>query len=164
MTKIVGAFCGSLLVLLLGSWAAELVYHVGGDHGDGHHQAYSIETGNEEAAEPEPEVPFEEIYANADAGAGERVFNKCKACHKLEQGANGTGPYLNGVVGRAVGAADGFGYSGALQKVVQEWTPENLFHFLENPKSYAPGTAMNFAGLSKADDRADVIAYLAATN
>lgn len=29
LTKIVGAFCGSLLVFLLGNWAAESIYHVG---------------------------------------------------------------------------------------------------------------------------------------
>ena len=27
------------------------------------------------------------------------------------------------------------------------WTPENLFHFIENPRGYMPGTAMSFAGI-----------------
>ena len=42
------------------------------------------------------------------------------------------------------------------------WTPENLFAFLESPKGYTPGTKMAFAGLPKPEDRANLIAYLAA--
>ncbi|MCL4109749.1 UNVERIFIED_CONTAM: hypothetical protein GTU68_018476 [Idotea baltica] len=103
---------------------------------------------------------FATLLASADAGSGERVFNKCKACHKLEDGANGTGPHLYSVVNRATGAVDGFGYSGALVAVTDAWTPEALDGFLENPKSYAPGTKMAFAGLKKAEDRANLIAYL----
>lgn len=162
ITKAGAALCGSLLVFLLGAWAADELYSTGGGHGKGEHaQAYSIDTGEEDVAEVEEEVPFEVILASADPGKGERVFGKCRACHKLEQGANGTGPYLYGVVGRAVDAADGFGYSGALEEVADVWTPENLNGFLENPRSYAPGTTMGFAGLPKVEDRANLIAYLA---
>ncbi|MDO7559178.1 MAG: cytochrome c family protein, partial [Paracoccaceae bacterium] len=32
------------------------------------------------------------------------------------------------------------------------------------PKKYAPGTKMSFAGLPKAQDRANLIAWLQATN
>lgn len=162
VTKTVGALCGALLVFLLGKWAAEELYHMGGAHGEGH-QAYTIDTGSDDAgaAEEVVEIDFETLMASADAGKGEKVWGKCKACHKLEQGANATGPYLHGVVGRAVDAAQGYGYSGALEAVVDVWTPENLYHFLENPKGYAPGTAMSFAGLSKPEDRVNVIAYLA---
>ena len=64
-------------------------------------------------------------------------------------------------MGRAVDAAEGFGaYSGALEQVADVWTPENLFGFLENPRGYAPGTTMGFAGLKDPQDRADLIAYL----
>ena len=40
---------------------------------------------------------------------------------------------------------------------------ENLNGFLTSPKAYMPGTKMSFAGLPKVEDRANVIAYLAAT-
>lgn len=159
ITKAGGAVCGALLVFLLGAWAAEELYHTGG-HGKHSEQAYVIDTGEEEVAEVEEEVPFEVVMASADAGKGERVFGKCRACHKLEDGANGTGPHLYGVVNRAVGVAD-FGYSGALAAVTEAWTPEALNGFLENPRSYAPGTSMGFAGLPKVEDRANLIAYLA---
>ncbi len=65
-----------------------------------------------------------------------------------------------GVVNRPVGAAAGYGYSGALSEVAEVWTPETLNAFLENPKGYAPGTSMGFSGLGKIEDRANVIAYL----
>ncbi|KUF12609.1 c-type cytochrome [Pseudoponticoccus marisrubri] len=163
-TKVVGGVCGSLLVFLLGKWAAETMYHGGGGHGDDHAAAYVIETGGgDEPPEPVEEVDFATLMAEADAGKGERVFGKCKACHKLD-GSNAVGPYLNGVVGRDIGAVDGFGYSGNLEQVGDAWTPENLNAFLENPRNAAPGTTMSFNGLSSAVDRANVIAYLQGTD
>ena len=167
LTKVVGAVCGSLLVLLLGKWAAETLYHVGaGGHGEEHAQAYTIDTGSEEAAGAETEtVDLVAVLAAGDADKGAKVFSKCSGCHKLEKGANATGPYLHGIVGRAVDAAEGFsGYSGALEKVADVWSPEHLYAFLENPKGFAPGTKMAFAGLKKSEDRADLIAYLATIN
>ena len=166
-TKVVGALCGSLLIFLLGGWAAEIIYHTGGGHGDGHEQAYVIDTGEEEEggeAEAEAGPSFAELFVAADAGKGERVFNKCKACHQLEEGANGVGPYLHGVVGRDVAAADGFGYSGSLKAVVDVWTPQELSQFLENPAGYAPGTTMGFGGVKDMEDRANLIAYLDQTD
>lgn len=160
-TKILGGFCGALLIFLLGNWAGELLYTVGGGHGDGHEQAYVIDTGDDGAGdEPEEEQSFDELYENADAGRGEREFGKCRACHQLEDGANGTGPHLYGVVGRDVGSVDGFSYSGSLGEVAEVWSPENLNGFLEDPRGYAPGTTMGFSGINDAEDRANLIAYL----
>ena len=160
-TKIVGSFCGALLIFLLGKWAAETLYHVGGAHGE-EVAVYVIETGEEEASTEEVvEVNFDTMIETADAGAGERVFGKCRACHKLEAGENAAGPYLYNVVGRDVGTAQGFNYSGALSEVADVWTPENLYYFLENPRGWAPGTSMGFAGLNKSEDRQNLIAYLA---
>ena len=160
VTKVVGGVCGALLIYLMGKWGAETLYHVGGGgHGEEHASAYVIEAGSSEPAEAEPEVPFEELLASADVGDGEKVFGKCRACHKLD-GSNATGPHLDGVVGREIGSVGGFNYSGNLQQVGDAWTPEHLNTFLENPKGAAPGTTMSFNGLPKAEDRAAVIAYL----
>jgi cytochrome c len=167
MTKAVGAVCGSLLVFMLAGWAGESLYTVGSTgHGDGHGeelaQAYTIDTGASEApAEGAEEGPdFATLLASADAAAGAAVFKKCGACHKLD-GSDGVGPHLNGVVGRAKGAVDGFSYSEAMAAVASEsWTPENLNGFLTNPKQYLPGTKMAFPGLPKPEDRANVVAYL----
>jgi cytochrome c len=171
MTKVVGATCGSLLVFLLGGWASDGIYHRsvashGEEHGEGHGeteivQGYRIETGAEEApAEAEAEVDFATVLASADAAAGEKVFAKCKACHAVD-GKDGTGPHLNGVVGRAKASVGGFAYSAVLTGMAADvWSPENLQAFLENPKGYAPGTKMSFNGLPKIEDRANLIAWL----
>ena len=159
-TKLVGGFCGTFLVFLLGGWAAEEIYHMGG-HGDHHEQAYSIEVESEETvAEEVEEVPFEEVFASADAAAGEGLWRACRSCHALEDGQNGTGPHLYGVVGRNVGAVDGYNYSGSLVAVADVWSPENLNGFLENPRGWAPGTAMSYSGMRDVEDRANLIAYL----
>ena len=159
MTKVAGSLCGALLILLLGKWAADGLYHTGGGHGG--EQAYVIDTGAEEAAPEEDAVPFAEILASADAAKGAKVFRKCSACHKVEDGANGTGPYLYGVVNRDIGSVGTFGsYSTTLADMPGDWTPENLNAFLEDPKGWAKGTSMGFTGLPKVEDRANVIAYL----
>jgi cytochrome c len=166
VTKAVGAICGSLLVFLLASWASTSLYTVGhgGGHGEGEElaQAYSIDTGAEEApaATDEPAVDFATLLASADAGAGETVFRKCNACHKLD-GTDGVGPHLNGVVGRAKASVAGFAYSEALTGMAADaWTPENIAAFVADPKGYAPGTKMAFAGLPDAEDQANLVAYL----
>ena len=165
LTKAGGALCGALLVYLLGSWAAEGLYHSGGGgHGDHAEQAYVIEVEGgddhaEDAAEEEgPDLAA--LIAEADLGKGAKVYSKCKACHKLEDGANATGPHLYGIVGRAVGSVEGFGYSGKLVAVAETWNAEELDAFLAAPKKFAPGTKMSFAGLKKVTDRAALIAYL----
>ncbi len=164
MTKAIGGLCGTFLVFLLGGWVAELIYHPshGGGKDDHHEQAYVIPVESDEdvAEEVEEGPPFAELYAVADASAGEGEWRPCAACHALD-GTDGVGPHLNGVVDRAVGSVDGYGYSGNLVAVADVWSPENLNGFLENPSSYAPGTAMNFRGIRSAEDRANLIAYLA---
>lgn len=172
MTKVVGAVCGSLLVFMLAGWAADGLYTVGhGGHGGGHGegeelaQAYTIDTGAEEApAEGEEAAPVDvaALVAAADPAAGEAVFKKCGACHKMD-GTDGVGPHLNGVVGRNHAAVAGYTYSDAMAALSAEpWSPEALYAFLENPKKAMPGTKMAFAGLTKSEERANVIAYLAA--
>lgn len=165
-TKVTGAICGSLLVYLFATWASDELYVTApAAHGDEEvAQAYTIDTGAEEAsAEVAEEGPaFADLYAAADAAAGEKVFGKCKACHKLD-GSDGTGPHLNGIVGKAKAASAGFGYSDALLAMASDvWSPENLDAFLLNPKGYAPGTKMSFAGLPKGEERANLIKYLEA--
>ena len=156
ITKISAGVLGAWLVLLLGKWAGEEVYHAS-LHGE---PSYAIEVEEAEPEEEVAEIPFEERMASASIDNGAKVFRKCTACHKVEDGANATGPHMYGVVGRDVGVAAGFEYSGALSEQADVWTAENLYAFLEKPSSWAPGTTMGFAGLNKSEDRADVIAYL----
>lgn len=170
ITKAAGALIGSLLALLLLFWAGGALFHVGpagGGHGDEPvAQAYTIpveSSGGGEAAEV-VEIDFAALMEAADPAKGEKVFGKCRACHKLD-GSDGTGPHLNGIVDRAVASVGGFNYSAPMVAHADEaptWTPEALQEFLLNPKADVPGTRMSFAGLPKAEERADLIAYLQA--
>ncbi|MCV6585901.1 MAG: cytochrome c family protein [Marinibacterium sp.] len=156
-TKVAASLCGALLVFLLGKWAAEVMYHVDG-HGE---QAYIIETDSDEGGDSaDEEVAFVDLLATADVGKGERVFKKCAACHKVEDGANSTGPYLFGVVDRDIGTAAGFGYSSAMAGHGGAWDADALNAFLTKPSAYVPGTSMSFSGLKKVQDRANLVAYL----
>lgn len=74
------------------------------------------------------------------------------------------GPSLAGLVGRKAGMEAGFSYSNANKNSGITWSAEKLFQYLEKPARVVPGTKMSFAGLPKAQDRADVIAYLKAPN
>ena len=164
LTKVTGGFCGAFLVFLLGGWAAEGIY-AGGGHGEGE-QAYVIEVASAEGAAVEEAVeegpPFADLLAAADPAAGEATFGRaCGGCHKVEDGVNGTGPSLYGIVGRPVQAIADFDYSGALIAVNDVWSADHLNTFITNPKEYAPGTKMTYTGMRSAEDRADVIAYLA---
>ncbi len=165
LTKTAGALCGTLLIFLLGGWAAETIYSARG-HGEDDAQGYVIDTGEDESEDDagDEETDLAALFEEADASKGERVFNQCSACHNLEDGENGVGPHLYGVVGRDIGAVDGFDYSGALSEVADVWTAEELYAFLENPSDYAPGTSMGYSGLSKSEDRVNLIAYLDETD
>ncbi len=114
------------------------------------------------AAAAAPAQPVEFYLAKADPAKGEQVFKKCTACHNADKGgANGLGPNLWGVVGEPIGkGANGFAFSDALSGKGGNWAFASLNDWLTSPKAYAPGTKMTFAGLSKPEDRADVIAYL----
>lgn len=171
VTKTAGALIGSLLFLLLVNWGASALYHVGPGHvaeGEEIPQAYAIEVAGaeDEAAEgeaaEEEAVDFTALLASADAAAGEKVWGKCRACHKLD-GTKGTGPHLDGVVGRPVASVPDFAYSEAMVAHGGNWEPEPLQAFLADPKGVIPGTKMAFAGLPKPEDRANLIAYLQTT-
>ena len=95
-----------------------------------------------------------------DAARGKTVFARCAACHDLNTGAIRMGPSLKGVIGRKAGPFANFNYSAGMKSKDVTWGPNTLDAFLSGPMKYVPGTRMAFAGLSSAEDRADVIAYL----
>lgn len=100
--------------------------------------------------------------AAADAEAGAKVFKtQCGACHAVVAGKNMVGPSLFGIVGRKSGSVDGFRYSAANKSANLTWDAATLETYLTNPKAMVPGTTMTFVGIKSAEQRADVIAYLA---
>lgn len=102
--------------------------------------------------------------AEGDPVRGETLFRPCVACHMIGEGAvNRIGPHLNGLVGRPIGAEEGYDYSNPLTDAGFEgaiWSEEVLDRFLESPRGYLPGTSMVFRGVRDNDDRVDLIAYL----
>ena len=155
----VGTFIGSLLVFLLLGFFSELIFG-GGGHPEHEPLAFAIEIEEEAGEAEEAAVDLAALVAAADVAKGEKLFGKCKACHKVEDGAKGVGPHLWGVVGRPIGAVAGFKYSDPIANHGGDWSLDNLLGFLEAPKTWAPGTKMTFKGLSKIEDRINLIVFL----
>jgi cytochrome c len=107
------------------------------------------------------EQPIAVYLATADASKGEAVFKKCAACHNADQGgAHQLGPNLWGTLGKPIAGHPGFSYSAALKSKGGTWTWDNMSEWLKSPKKFADGTKMTFAGLSKPEDRANVLVWL----
>ena len=155
----VGTIIGSLLFFLLLGFFSELIF-VGSGAEEHEVLAFAIEIEEEAGEVEEAAVDFAALVAAADPAKGQKLFGKCKACHKLTDGANGVGPFLWGVVGRPIGGAAGFKYSDGMANHGGDWSLDNLLGFLEAPKTWSPGTKMAFRGLPKIEDRIDVIVYL----
>ena len=109
----------------------------------------------------EAEKPIAFYLATADVAKGEAVFKKCAACHNADPGgANALGPALFGTMGKPLASHPGFAYSDALKGVGGNWDWDKMSAWLANPKKFAPGTKMTFAGLSNPQDRADLMLWL----
>jgi cytochrome c len=106
------------------------------------------------------------LYATADVAAGEAYVNKkCTTCHDVTKGgANKVGPHLWSVVNRQVAGVSDFNYSSGMKDHVAKsktWSLDSMNEFLWSPPKSVPGTMMSFAGISKDQERANVIAYMA---
>jgi cytochrome c len=162
--KIIGAVLASMILAMVSGIVAgnlvkptvpaKPVYVVAG--------AEPAAAGKEAAAPAAPE-PIAPLLAKADPAAGKEQAKKCTVCHTFEKGGpNRIGPNLWGVLGEPIAEdRSGYEFSPALAAHKgQKWTVDDLNAWLTNPQSFAKGTKMTFAGLPKAKDRADVIAYL----
>ena len=156
-TTIAGWVLFAGIIALGGSIVAGEMFH--GERPEA--MGYPIEGVEVEGEAGEAEQPIAVFLAAADPAKGEQVFKKCAACHNAEPGgANALGPGLYGIMGKPHASVAGFAYSPALKEVPGSWTWEAMSTWLANPKKYAPGTKMTFAGLGNPEDRANVMAFL----
>jgi cytochrome c len=125
------------------------------------------EDGKSGAAAPAGDIfaAVKPLFAAAKPDNGAATFKVCAACHSNEKGgANKVGPVLWGVVNRKAGGVDGFAYSQGLAAKGGEWTYDRLAGFINNPKTYVPGTKMAYAGIQDPEKLADLLAYLGTLN
>ena len=156
-----GVLCGGLLIMA-GIKAADFLL----PHQYLESNAYPIEvpdnpvssTGAEAPSGPEPILA---LIGSADIASGEKLSKKCTACHTFDQGGqNKVGPNLWGIVNAPRANVGGFSYSAALTDTGGQWSYTELNGFIHRPKSWIEGTKMNYNGLKKTKDRADLIAWL----
>jgi cytochrome c len=96
-----------------------------------------------------------------DLGAGERSWNKCRACHQLGESAkNLVGPQLNGLFSRHSGSAEGYNYSAANKNSGITWDEAVFAEYIKDPKAKIPGTKMIFAGIKNEQEIKDLTAFL----
>ena len=162
--KIIGAVLGTAIFIFVVRVVAENIYEPEKPAKPGYIVEGVVENpaGGGAAAPVEEALPdWGTVLAKADVAAGKATSSKCEACHDLSSAkTTKIGPPLFGVVDRPRASIAGFSYSGAMKAKGGTWTYDELFKFLKSPGAYITGTKMSFAGISKADDRVNLIAFL----
>tara|TARA_Y100001970_G_C13948402_1_gene706936 strand:- start:328 stop:870 length:543 start_codon:yes stop_codon:yes gene_type:complete len=164
VNKILASIILAILVVTIISNLGDIIIDIDKDEIE---TAYKIDI--PESGEFKPSTNIEEgalepislILANSSVDKGQKIFKKCSACHTyVKEGANKVGPNLWNLVDSPKANVEGYAYSKELAKFGGKWSYEELSQFLYKPKEYIKGTKMNFSGLKKAQDRANLILFL----
>ena len=165
VNKILASIILAILVVTVIGHLGDIIIDV--EHHEMKENDYKIDVpdaGEVESGDaPKEEIiePIALLLANASIEKGEKLFKKCSACHNYEKGsANKVGPNLWNLINRPKANVENFAYSKALADYGGEWGYEELAEFLYKPKKYIKGTKMNFAGLKKVQDRANLVLFL----
>ncbi|CAB4326321.1 cytochrome c, class I [Brucella sp. BO2] len=101
------------------------------------------------------------VAQGADIESGKKIFNACKACHQIGEGAkNMVGPELNGLFGRHSGSVEGYKYSDANKNSGITWDEEIFRKYIKKPREVIPKTKMVYAGLKDEGKIDDLIAFI----
>lgn len=166
--KIAASFLFATLILLLTGFFVDMLYKPKLSPKE---RGYKIavqetDTSSENASvvKEEFKIDIKELMKTASSEAGKGAISKCIACHSVDRdGPNKVGPHLWDIVGKKKATSEGYKYSSALKAMGdagEVWDYDKLAKFIHKPKDYAPGTKMSFAGISKPEDIANIIAYL----
>jgi cytochrome c len=160
LNKILGAVLGTCLVLLSLNITAGALFSPQKPAKPGYNIVVP-EKPAEDGKPAGPEEPIGKLLASADLKRGEAAAKKCMACHTFQKGgANLVGPNLWGIVNRPKASVANFNYSQAMRAKGGNWGFEELNEYLANPRKMVPGTIMNFPGITRGSERADLILYL----
>ena len=165
VNKILASILVAILIVWVISHLGDIIVNINADNSKD--TAYKIEI---EESQGETSVannneidiePISMLLSNASLEKGQKIYKKCGTCHNYEKdSANKVGPHLWDLINRPKANVTGFAYSKALAEFGGVWTYEELSAFLYKPKDYIKGTKMNFAGLKKAEDRANLILFM----
>jgi len=166
VNKILASIILALILVVLISILGDLI--INEKNNDQVKNAYHIEvvkteSNNDQTNKQNERIsePISMLLANASIEKGEKIFKKCSACHNYKaNSANKVGPNLWNILNRSKASVDGFVYSKALAEFGGKWGYEELSDFLYKPKEYIKDTKMNFSGLKKVEDRANLILFL----
>ena len=163
LNKILGAVLFTCLVVLSLNITAGAVFSPPKPAKPGYEIAVPEQATQEAAADAgaSRDQPIETLLASADPKRGETAAKKCATCHTFAKGEpNKVGPNLYGVINRDKAALPNFNYSAPMKAKEGDWVFADMNQFLANPKGFVPGTTMSFAGVPRASERADLIAFL----
>jgi cytochrome c len=161
--KIIGAVLGTAIFIFVVRLVAEGIYEPEKPAKPGYVVEGVVENPAGGATAPVEEAlpDWGTVLAKADVAAGKATSSKCEACHDTSSAKTiKIGPPLFGVVDRPRASIAGFSYSGGMKAKGGTWTYDELFKFLKSPQAYITGTKMSFAGVSRAEDRINLIAFL----
>ena len=171
VNKILASIIMAMLIVTIIGHLGDLIVNPDDGKHHGHSEktetAYKIDVpedgSNQSTSVKKEEViePISALLASASSEKGQKIFKKCGTCHNYEKGsANKVGPSLWNIINKPKASTEGYAYSKALVELGGEWDYENIAEFLYKPKKYVKGTKMNFAGLKKVDDRANLVLFL----
>ena len=98
-------------------------------------------------------------YAEGDAEAGKKTFNKCKSCHQIADPAGEvivkggkTGPNLYGIAGLTAGTVEGFKYGDSIVAAGENglvWDEATFVEYSQDPKTFLKSYLDDTAAKSK---------------